>query len=138
MCVCVFFVALTISIKNYLRDKLQARLLWNLLRSNDQMDSKGNHRPGATLWNANLTKSRTCHLFYIENAVSEDRTHDLRIMRPTRYQLRYHRLRGERVLLLFVDCPSLDRCVVFNFVSLGFQVSKAAREDGFGISEDAP
>ena len=24
-------------------------------------------------------------------AVSEDRTHDLRIMRPTRYQLRYHR-----------------------------------------------
>ena len=25
------------------------------------------------------------------NAVSEDRTHDLRIMRPTRYQLRYHR-----------------------------------------------
>ena len=26
------------------------------------------------------------------NAVSEDRTHDLRIMRPTRYQLRYHRL----------------------------------------------
>ena len=26
-----------------------------------------------------------------ENAVSEDRTHDLRIMRPTRCQLRYHR-----------------------------------------------
>ena len=26
-----------------------------------------------------------------KNAVSEDRTHDLRIMRPTRYQLRYHR-----------------------------------------------
>ena len=26
------------------------------------------------------------------DAVSEDRTHDLRIMRPTRYQLRYHRL----------------------------------------------
>ena len=26
------------------------------------------------------------------NAVSEDRIHDLRIMRPTRYQLRYHRL----------------------------------------------
>ncbi len=26
------------------------------------------------------------------NAVSEDRTHDLRIMRPTRCQLRYHRL----------------------------------------------
>jgi hypothetical protein len=26
-----------------------------------------------------------------ENAVSEDRAHDLRIMRPTRYQLRYHR-----------------------------------------------
>ena len=25
-------------------------------------------------------------------AVSEDRAHDLRIMRPTRYQLRYHRL----------------------------------------------
>ena len=25
------------------------------------------------------------------NAVSEDQTHDLRIMRPTRYQLRYHR-----------------------------------------------
>ena len=25
------------------------------------------------------------------HAVSEDRTHDLRIMRPTRYQLRYHR-----------------------------------------------
>ena len=25
-----------------------------------------------------------------KNAVSEDRTHDLRIMRPTRYQLRYH------------------------------------------------
>ena len=25
------------------------------------------------------------------NVVSEDRTHDLRIMRPTRYQLRYHR-----------------------------------------------
>ena len=25
-------------------------------------------------------------------AVSEDRTHDLRIMRPTRYQLRYHRM----------------------------------------------
>ena len=24
-------------------------------------------------------------------AVSEDRIHDLRIMRPTRYQLRYHR-----------------------------------------------
>ena len=24
-------------------------------------------------------------------AVSEDRTRDLRIMRPTRYQLRYHR-----------------------------------------------
>ena len=28
-----------------------------------------------------------------QNAVSEDRTHDLRIMRPTRYQLRYHRLK---------------------------------------------
>ena len=28
------------------------------------------------------------------NAVSEDRTHDLRIMRPTRYQLRYHRSGG--------------------------------------------
>ena len=26
------------------------------------------------------------------NAASEDRTHDLRIMRPTRYQLRYRRL----------------------------------------------
>ena len=26
------------------------------------------------------------------NAVSEDRAHDLRIMRPTRYQLRYDRL----------------------------------------------
>ena len=26
------------------------------------------------------------------NAVSEDRAHDLRIMRPTRCQLRYHRL----------------------------------------------
>ena len=26
-----------------------------------------------------------------ENAASEDRTHDLRIMRPTRYQLRYRR-----------------------------------------------
>jgi hypothetical protein len=26
-----------------------------------------------------------------DDAVSEDRTHDLRIMRPTRYQLRYHR-----------------------------------------------
>ena len=25
------------------------------------------------------------------NAASEDRTHDLRIMRPTRYQLRYRR-----------------------------------------------
>ena len=27
-----------------------------------------------------------------KDAVSEDRIHDLRIMRPTRYQLRYHRL----------------------------------------------
>ena len=27
-----------------------------------------------------------------DNAASEDRIHDLRIMRPTRYQLRYHRL----------------------------------------------
>ena len=27
-----------------------------------------------------------------EIAASEDRTHDLRIMRPTRYQLRYSRL----------------------------------------------
>ena len=27
-----------------------------------------------------------------EDAVNEDRAHDLRIMRPTRYQLRYHRL----------------------------------------------
>ena len=27
----------------------------------------------------------------LTNAVSEDRTHILRIMRPTRYQLRYHR-----------------------------------------------
>ena len=26
------------------------------------------------------------------HAASEDRSHDLRIMRPTRYQLRYHRL----------------------------------------------
>ena len=29
------------------------------------------------------------------NAVSEDRTHDLRIMRPTRYQLRYCRSEKE-------------------------------------------
>ena len=29
------------------------------------------------------------------HAVSEDRTHDLRIMRPTRYQLRYHRCGGQ-------------------------------------------
>ena len=28
----------------------------------------------------------------ITNAASEDRTHDLRIMRPTRYQLRYSRV----------------------------------------------
>ena len=29
---------------------------------------------------------------FISNAASEDRAHDLRIMRPTRYQLRYSRL----------------------------------------------
>ena len=28
----------------------------------------------------------------LRNVVSEDRAHNLRIMRPTRYQLRYHRL----------------------------------------------
>ena len=37
-----------------------------------------------------------CHLIQacleLENAAGEDRTHDLRIMRPTRYQLRYCRL----------------------------------------------
>ena len=30
-----------------------------------------------------------------ENAACEDRTHDLRIMRPTRYQLRYCRSKIE-------------------------------------------
>ena len=37
-----------------------------------------------------------CHLIQacleLENAAGEDRTHDLRIMRPTRCQLRYCRL----------------------------------------------
>ena len=35
-------------------------------------------------------RTRSTHL--TRNAVSEDRTHDLRIMRPTRCQLRYSRL----------------------------------------------
>ena len=32
-----------------------------------------------------------CHICRLQNAASEDRTHDLRIMRPTRCQLRYRR-----------------------------------------------
>ena len=36
----------------------------------------------------------------IENAASEDRTHDLRIMRPTRCQLRYRR----RILTFTIFC----------------------------------
>ena len=40
----------------------------------------------------------------MENAVSEDRAHDLRIMRPTRYQLRYHRL----ILIVRIDFHTSD------------------------------
>ena len=38
------------------------------------------------------TPAQNNHHDYQGNAASEDRTHDLRIMRPTRYQLRYSRL----------------------------------------------
>ena len=38
-------------------------------------------------------------------AVSEDRTHDLRIMRPTRCQLRYHRMQDARGSLCHTSPP---------------------------------
>ena len=41
-----------------------------------------------------LVNEATVSLLTKASAVSEDRTHDLRIMRPTRYQLRYHRYKG--------------------------------------------
>ena len=46
---------------------------------------------------------------FCKNAASEDRTHDLRIMRPTRCQLRYrrHAMRHLRVTTLYFRCPGL-------------------------------
>ena len=45
----------------------------------------GGERPEATALIARLSDGEC------ENVASEDRTHDLRIMGPTRYQLRYRR-----------------------------------------------
>ena len=50
-------------------------------------------------------------------AVSEDRTHDLRIMRPTRYQLRYHRF-----------CPTLMPDVFLFVVNLHKRIDVCCRE----------
>jgi hypothetical protein len=43
-------------------------------------------------WRSAYLRSADCAPVLIKYAVSEDRSHDLRIMRPTRCQLRYHRL----------------------------------------------
>ena len=50
--------------------------------------------------------SRAWHKRIKKIAVSEDRTHDLRIMRPTRCQLRYHRFRCDYLSILLQSVHS--------------------------------